>query len=78
MFATVSGIGWRSLGDEAVVNPDSAPVRWAFCPECRLAAEILNEWDYVSTSGPVAHVRVWCFSGHMNVLPLEMVCEMRD
>lgn len=53
------------------------PIRWAFCPECRVAAEITDEWDHDSTTGPIPHVRVVCFVRHVHVLPLEMVFEMR-
>jgi hypothetical protein len=44
---------------------------WVYCPECGMPAWV--EWSDAapSTSGPVEHVKIRCFSRHWFLLPRE-------
>jgi len=44
-----------------------------WCPQCDLAAEIVDRDDWPSTDGPVEHVHVRCVDGHRFVLPASML-----
>jgi hypothetical protein len=39
------------------------------CPECGAPAEIQSRSVLGSTSGPLAHVKIWCVNGHWFLLP---------
>jgi hypothetical protein len=36
------------------------------CPQagCGASAEIVDRWVWLSTDGPVEHVKTWCVNGH--------------
>jgi hypothetical protein len=36
------------------------------CPQagCGASAEIVDRWVWLSTDGPVEHVKIWCVNGH--------------
>jgi hypothetical protein len=38
---------------------------YARCPECELPAEVVERFPLQSTDGPIVHVRIGCFAGHV-------------
>ena len=40
-------------------------------PTCRAPARIVDRWTFVSTSGPVEHVKTGCERGHWFTPPVE-------
>jgi hypothetical protein len=44
-------------------------VELVVCPECGAPAEIQSRSELDSTSGPLAHVKIWCVNGHWFLLP---------
>jgi hypothetical protein len=36
------------------------------CPQpgCGASADIVDRWVWLSTNGPVEHVKTWCVNGH--------------
>jgi 1,6-anhydro-N-acetylmuramate kinase len=33
-------------------------------PDCGASAQVVDRWVWLSTHGPVEHVKTWCTNGH--------------
>jgi hypothetical protein len=55
----------------AIDAPTAAAVRIVACPECGLAAEIVDHAVLPSTAGPVDMVHVVCVQRHWFKLPID-------
>ena len=50
---------------------DADPMRIVACPQCGLAAEIVDQAVVASTSGPVDIIRLVCVQRHWFLMPLD-------
>ena len=44
-------------------------MEWTQCPQCGLAAEVVDRDVWPSTDGPIEHLHVRCVARHRFVLP---------
>jgi hypothetical protein len=44
-------------------------VKLVNCPECNAPAEVLDEFEFDSTDGPISHAKVLCVLEHQFMVP---------